>query len=202
MDEPGISGALTACGFGDLAKSLRGIHTEDASHVFELGLLEWWWDTTNTFHFPWGEITITPHDYAVLSGLPFTNRVVEMDFRLKARHSEVIRLIGPVALRLEKKEYVKCTELAKGLEMAGTTTDQKVRILILLLLAYNVVGGKSDRCNLRYPASMKDLTEVHSYDWGGLGYAALLLAMKQIVRQRDSGVNVSIGSGWRFLEVH
>lgn len=35
------------------------------------GLFEFFWDTTNTFHLPWGEMTMTPLDFSILMGLSF-----------------------------------------------------------------------------------------------------------------------------------
>ncbi|KDP22630.1 hypothetical protein JCGZ_02825 [Jatropha curcas] len=32
---------------------------------------ERWWDTTNTFHFSWGELTMTHTDFSVIFGIPF-----------------------------------------------------------------------------------------------------------------------------------
>ncbi|XP_056689297.1 uncharacterized protein [Spinacia oleracea] len=50
----------------------REVVGSNASRRFLRLFLEWWWDTTKTFHFPWGEITITPEDYTALTGLSFT----------------------------------------------------------------------------------------------------------------------------------
>ena len=40
--------------------------------------MRWWWDTTNTFHFPWGEMTITPEYYTALTGLTFIGNPVRL----------------------------------------------------------------------------------------------------------------------------
>ena len=36
-----------------------------------LALVSYWWDFTHTFHFRWGEATITPVDYTCITGLAF-----------------------------------------------------------------------------------------------------------------------------------
>ncbi|KDP35067.1 hypothetical protein JCGZ_11037 [Jatropha curcas] len=41
-------------------------------------LAERWWDTTNTFHFSWGELTLTPVDFSVISEIPFGIRPIEL----------------------------------------------------------------------------------------------------------------------------
>lgn len=40
--------------------------------------LIFFWDTTNTFHFPWGEMTITPFEFGVITGLRMTGRDLEI----------------------------------------------------------------------------------------------------------------------------
>ncbi|KDP30287.1 hypothetical protein JCGZ_17157 [Jatropha curcas] len=55
-----------------------------------------WWDTTNTFHFPWGEMTITPTDFSVISGIPFGTRPIELydDWRTEVTPDRMMELIG------------------------------------------------------------------------------------------------------------
>lgn len=59
-------------------------------------MLEWWWETTNTFHMPWGEITITPLDFAMLTKLSFKGREVEVDWSLTWSHLMVLTFLGLV----------------------------------------------------------------------------------------------------------
>jgi len=40
-----------------------------------MGVVDQFWDTTNTFHFPLGEMTITPFDFVVLTGLGFIGKL-------------------------------------------------------------------------------------------------------------------------------
>ena len=93
--------------------------------------------------------------------------------------------------------------LASGLTREDTSVDQKVRILLLLLIASNVVADKGapSRCHLRYLASLKQLDEVHTYDWGGLGYASLLMALRSCCRQESDTINPGFAGCWRILEV-
>ena len=37
---------------------------------------QYWWETSHTFHFRGGEATITPYDFAVITGLRFTERPI------------------------------------------------------------------------------------------------------------------------------
>ncbi|KDP43325.1 hypothetical protein JCGZ_27158 [Jatropha curcas] len=59
-------------------------------------LAERWWDTTNTFHFSWGELTMTPADFSVISGIPFGTRPIELydDWRVDISPDRMVELIG------------------------------------------------------------------------------------------------------------
>jgi len=41
-------------------------------HCVTYGMVERFWDTTNNFHFPFGEMTTIPFDFAMRMGLGFT----------------------------------------------------------------------------------------------------------------------------------
>jgi hypothetical protein len=51
--------------FGSLFRC--GYQNADRSLIY--ALIERWWDTTHTFHFPQGEIGITPLDVTMLTGM-------------------------------------------------------------------------------------------------------------------------------------
>ena len=93
--------------------------------------------------------------------------------------------------------------LASGLTREDTSVDQKVLILLLLLIASNVVSDKGapSRCHLRYLAFLKQLDQVHTYDWGGLRYVSLLMAMRSCCRQESDTINPGFAGCWRILEV-
>ncbi|KDP37871.1 hypothetical protein JCGZ_06023 [Jatropha curcas] len=65
-------------------------------------LAERWWDTTNTFHFSWGELTLTPADFSVISGIPFGIRTIELydDWRTEISPDRMVELIGIDLLRM------------------------------------------------------------------------------------------------------
>ena len=60
-------------------------------------LVERWMDTTHTFHLPFGEMTISPGDFAYLTSIPCDRRLIEFDASLyqPTLQSEYIhRLLG------------------------------------------------------------------------------------------------------------
>src|ERR1041384_6824502 len=58
---------------------LRRIDTSKEPHRDLLGgLAERWWISSNTFHFDFGEMTMTPTDLSVISGVPSRTRRLEL----------------------------------------------------------------------------------------------------------------------------
>lgn len=74
---------LGQCGFHDFIFSMTSQSYSLVPKLMVFGLTEWFWDTINTFHFPWGEMALTPYDFAMLTGLSFTERLVPMDNEIK-----------------------------------------------------------------------------------------------------------------------
>lgn len=61
---------------------LRDIDWDGVDGYTVSAFMDHWQPETNSFHFPWGEMTITLHDVACLLGLPITGP------RLRAEHSD------------------------------------------------------------------------------------------------------------------
>ena len=70
---------LESTGLATFAVSTMAMRESTRSTTVVQSLVEFFWDSTNTFHFPWGEMTITLADFAVISGLPITPLRVEID---------------------------------------------------------------------------------------------------------------------------
>ncbi|KDP33086.1 hypothetical protein JCGZ_13580 [Jatropha curcas] len=53
--------------------------TDIGYHHLCRALVEHWWKTTNTFHTPVREWTLTPFEFVVLMGIHFGSRLVDVD---------------------------------------------------------------------------------------------------------------------------
>ncbi|KDP36684.1 hypothetical protein JCGZ_07902 [Jatropha curcas] len=68
---------VVAVGFGDYAAGLRRTQPRFPRYA----LMERWNDCTHTFVFGFGEMTLTPMDYAAITGLRFTGPIPPLDAR-------------------------------------------------------------------------------------------------------------------------
>ncbi|XP_010666106.2 protein MAINTENANCE OF MERISTEMS [Beta vulgaris subsp. vulgaris] len=194
---------VRGAGFGRFLDALKALTWDRAPHPFVLALLEWFWDTTNTFHFPWGEMTITPFDFQMLTGLVFTDKPVVIDESLVTGSEELIALRGPIATISKGLKTIRPSTLLEGFSIPETTDEQRARIICLLMVNSFLVpdAGVDTSCHLRYLASLTDLGMAAQYNWAGLSYAQLLLSMRKTCRQLDNSVNVSISGPWRVIEL-
>ncbi|KDP21564.1 hypothetical protein JCGZ_03802 [Jatropha curcas] len=78
--DPSMRARVVAAGFGDYATGLRRTQPHFPP-AMRYALMERWNDCTHTFVFGFGEMTLTPTDYAAITGLRFTGPVPPLDAR-------------------------------------------------------------------------------------------------------------------------
>ncbi|KDP24019.1 hypothetical protein JCGZ_27033 [Jatropha curcas] len=78
--DPPMRARVVAAGFGDYAAGLRRTQPRFPP-AMRYALMERWNDCTHTFIFGFGEMTLTPVDYAAITGLRFTGPVPPLDAR-------------------------------------------------------------------------------------------------------------------------
>ncbi|KDP23077.1 hypothetical protein JCGZ_01170 [Jatropha curcas] len=78
--DPPMRARVVTAGFGDYA---AGLHRTQPRFqpTMRYALMEWWNDCTHTFLFGFGEMTLTPVDYAGIAGLRFAGPVAPLDAR-------------------------------------------------------------------------------------------------------------------------
>ncbi|KDP35673.1 hypothetical protein JCGZ_09111 [Jatropha curcas] len=130
-------------------------------------LAERWWDTTNTFHFPWGEITMTPTDFSVISGIPFGIRAIELynGWRTEVSPDRIVDLIG-----IDLPRFVgpsSTTPVLSVSRQGELTATQVARFTLLLLFASTFWSNRKDKFNPFMLKSLENLAHLEEYDWAG-----------------------------------
>lgn len=67
---------MDAAGFGLFIPTLIAVNRD---HAVLTALAERWWDTSNNFHFPIGEMTVTPLDFMAITGLRVGGEPIPFD---------------------------------------------------------------------------------------------------------------------------
>ncbi|KDP44673.1 hypothetical protein JCGZ_19488 [Jatropha curcas] len=96
--DPPMQARVVAAGFGDYAAGLRCTQPRFPP-AMRYALMERWNDCTHTFVFGFGEMTLTPVDYAAITGLRFTGPVPPLDARYSPMSTVSIRVVRVATLR-------------------------------------------------------------------------------------------------------
>ena len=76
---PPVVERVDRAGFGGFMRLLEK-STNDLIHVYALA--KRWWDSTNNFHLPFGEMTMTPYNFSMITGLKVGENRLVMDIPL------------------------------------------------------------------------------------------------------------------------
>ncbi|KDP30576.1 hypothetical protein JCGZ_16950 [Jatropha curcas] len=145
-------------------------------------LAERWWDTTNTFHFSWGELTLTPADFSVITGIPFGIRPIELydDWRTEVSPDRMVELIGiDLPQIVESGSATPALSIFRhwlSLQAPGIytryrrgelTATQVARFTLLLLFASTFWSNRKEKFNPSILKSLENLAHLEEYDWAG-----------------------------------
>ncbi|KDP22974.1 hypothetical protein JCGZ_01731 [Jatropha curcas] len=209
---------VVAAGFGDYAAGLRRTQPRFPP-AMRYALMERWNDCTHSFIFGFGEMTLTPADYTVITGLGFDGEVAPLDARYHTAvlGAELVRtLLGvPTRTRYTAQGYVSYevvykfwaerirTRLAAWRELpvdARPATpaytreerDQAARSFIFYIISSQLLCPSQNKGDPAVLACLQDLSVIGSYDWASLTLAHLYHGLD--VWTRGSGESI-----WQFL---
>ncbi|XP_056692727.1 uncharacterized protein [Spinacia oleracea] len=148
----------------------------------------------------WGEITITPFEFAMITGLPFSERNATFDPELTWRSAAARALLGPVVDLSEDDTHASVTVIVEAICGVGVSAEQRVRLFLLVLVSRVMAPSRNSRVHIRFLSVLRDLRAVSSYKWGGLAYSHLLYEMKQASRTAP-GSDPSMAALWSVLEI-
>ncbi|KDP42362.1 hypothetical protein JCGZ_01938 [Jatropha curcas] len=142
---------------------LRHFDAGRTSYKELLGALaERWWDTTNTFHFPWGEMIMTPVDFSVISGIPFGTRPIELydDWRTEISPDRMVELIGIDLPRIVGSGSTPALSTQAG--RADSDSGGQIHVI-----ASTFWSNRKEKFNPSILKSLENLAHLTEYDWAG-----------------------------------
>ncbi|XP_021743248.1 protein MAINTENANCE OF MERISTEMS-like [Chenopodium quinoa] len=199
-----------SCGLATLFETSEAMVSSCGGHHIVRALLEFFWDTTNTFHFPWGKMMVTPTDFSLITGLEFNSVPLSFDSGIDVFSTEVKELLGSITIRaraeVETSQFsakgIRRSTLAAAFDDNATSREQHVRIFALMLLSGSFSPYKGSRALLYYLPVVRDLHWIGTYDWASLAYADFIRALRDSCRHRSFGKNVSLSAFWKVVEVN
>lgn len=191
---PDVQALVDAAGFGQVIRILT-VWNGDLPLIWALA--ERWHDTTNTFHLPLGEMTMTPSDLAALSGLRVGGEPIPFDNRIHTDQAAQQWYLG-FAPSIESKlvRYTAMREPALGEPASAMEADQKARCYLLFLFGACIYANKRNLVHLSYLPALRDLRSASRYDWGSACLASCYTFMGLMSRRKGA-----IAGFWRLWEV-
>ncbi|KAI5315540.1 hypothetical protein L3X38_044716 [Prunus dulcis] len=178
-------------------------HGKKGDRPLLVALAERWWDTTHTFHFDEvGEMTMTPTDFAAITGLRVGGKRLTYDLDIYRNKNKVVKLFGkPIADLLAGERRVPyeslCTPYWRKNPKDDKEADQIARAFILCLIGSSFLNDKSQYVSMHYAPCLEIVSDIGKYDWGGAALACLYRSLDSCSRGRSS----SMSGYWRAWEV-
>ncbi|GMP43768.1 hypothetical protein CsSME_00013005 [Camellia sinensis var. sinensis] len=179
-----------------------GISRYPTSRTLMGALVERWWDITNSFHFSaTGDMTMTPFDFAVMTGLDVGGWAIPYDEDMGEWEAAWIYLLGarpPVDRASGRIRYTWFSTHFRGTEPeTPEETAQYTQGFLMFLLGTTLFSDRGNTVGLYLLSALVDLSQVSRYDWGGAGLAILYCYMRTTSR----GWGNIVGGYWRAWEL-
>ncbi|KAI8550575.1 hypothetical protein RHMOL_Rhmol06G0117800 [Rhododendron molle] len=185
---------VDAAGFGEFIRTLTRSRID---HAVLVALAERWKDTTNTFHLPPGEMTVTPIDFAVITGLRVGGEPIPFDSSIQNDQVVLEWFLGD-APKIEEgmAKYEQFTKYLKKKVTTEREAEQMARAYLLYLFGTTLYPNRRNRVHLSYLPALRDLRTTSCFDWGG---AALGMAYAFLGNSSTTGK--STAGYWRVWEL-
>ncbi|KAL9227293.1 hypothetical protein vseg_002999 [Gypsophila vaccaria] len=164
------------------------------------GFLERFWDTTNSFHMPFGEVGITMTDFVMISGLPCSGHAIEFDEDLTLSGKGMRDLLGR---HLPETVYKYCRQVPYSFfesyfrkdegNMDEATDEQNARVWLWYFLGATFFAEKGSVCSTRYFHLLRDLDALGDYNWAAASYSNYIWYLRDAVRLKDPDSSSKVG---------
>ncbi|XP_028125125.1 protein MAINTENANCE OF MERISTEMS-like [Camellia sinensis] len=178
-----------------------GLSRLTASRPLLGALVERWWDTTDFFHLSAaGEMTMTPFDFSMLTGIRVEGDPIPFDIDMDEWDAAQIYLLG-ARPPLSRPGFVRYSWFEDHFRIQTPTTceevEQYTRGFIMFLLGPTLLIDRVNTVTLYLLSALVDVTWIRRYDWGGAGLTTLYGYMSSSSRRSGH----LLGGYWRAWEL-
>ena len=196
---------MDQAGFGTFC---RGLSQLTACRPLLAALAERWWDTTDSFHLSAaGDMTMTPYDFSVLTGIGVGGDPIPFDTDMDEWEAAQIYLLGEVP-PLARPGFVRYSwfevqfrvqpALVEEPPMTQEAVERYAHGFLMFLLGTTIFADRANTVPLCLLSALVDVTQILHYDWGGAALATLYGYMSSA----SCGSRQLLGGYWRAWEVH
>ncbi|KAI8005047.1 Protein MAIN-LIKE 2, partial [Camellia lanceoleosa] len=178
-----------------------GLSRLTASRPLLGALVERWWDTTDSFHISIvGEMTMTPFDFSMLTGIGVGGDPIPFDTDMGEWDAAQIFLLG-IFPPLSRPGFVRYSWFKDQFRGQTPTTREEVkhyaRGFFMFMLGTTLFADRVNTVDLYLLSALVDMTRIRCYDWGGAGLATLYGYMSSSSRRSGH----LLGGYWRAWEL-
>ncbi|MEW6054951.1 MAG: hypothetical protein AB1552_14410 [Nitrospirota bacterium] len=175
------------CGFAAFLDFVESFSKQQVSKDVIRALLDRFWDTTNTFHFSWGELALTPMEFGAISGLRMSGRDVAIPMEPPGDLGDII---GPAFQEIwEPDSRLRHSTIRRFIEhnpVLGYLTDrQQATLFIWYMFEACLFSNPSDRALWEHLWMLADFEGIGSVQWGVYAYSHLISSMRDAVRGKN-----------------
>ena len=183
---PDIKNNINDAGFEKFFEALLNQETHEYKDLqLLLALSERFWDNMCTFHFTGiGEITLTPYDFSIITGLRLGGERIRINDFLTPKEIKSLLGVMPPKMRSKNVPLMWLYENIKSCKTMAMGT----RMFMLRFNGTFLCLDLGDAVNLRYLWSLRDIDQIKKYDWGGMADATLLHFMTLLSRRSLSSL--------------
>ncbi|KAF5932180.1 hypothetical protein HYC85_028351 [Camellia sinensis] len=167
-------------GFGIFCRGLSRLTT---CRPLLAALVERWWDTTNSFHFSVaGDMTMTPYDFSMLTGIGVRGDLIPFDTDMDEWDAAQLYLLGTQP-PLARAGFVRYSwfeshfriqpALAEEAQMSPEEVDQYAWGFIMFLFGMTLFVERANTVPLCLLSALVDVRQIRHYDSGGAALATL-----------------------------
>ncbi|XP_057248236.1 protein MAINTENANCE OF MERISTEMS-like [Beta vulgaris subsp. vulgaris] len=179
---------VKSTGLGHLRECMFPHHNAPLISAF----VERWHPETNSFHLPFGEMTITLHDVSLILGLPINGVAINHPMQQKESRNSLFSFVGKL-LNIDTKEIefehahggIKLSKIRETLMDPKNKydVDDIARGFLVTLLGSTIFIDKTvDRTSTLLFPLVRDLVSVKSYSWASAALAYLYRELGKATR--------------------
>ncbi|KAI8559891.1 hypothetical protein RHMOL_Rhmol04G0211100 [Rhododendron molle] len=160
-------------------------------------MCERWRDTSNTFHLPPGEMTVTSTYFAAITGLRVGGDPIPFDSGIHADPATLEWFLGELP-QVERgaARYAQFMWYLKKKRNNEHEEAQMARAYLLYLFGASLFPGRGSTVHLSYLPALRDLRTTSRFDWGGAALSTAYLFFGD-----SSRTGQSTAGYWRVWEL-
>ncbi|XP_058217462.1 protein MAINTENANCE OF MERISTEMS-like [Rhododendron vialii] len=190
-----VRALVDAAGFKPFILTLTAVKSD---HALLTALAERWWDSSNTFHFPIGEMIVTSLDFAALTGLRVGGEPIPFDSGIHRDTEALGWFLGQVpkggAETVHYEQFKRY--LQRRVSVSEQEVEQMARAYLLYLFGATLYLNKRATMHLSYLPALRNLHTASRYNWGGTTFGVCYGFMGEFSRGKKATTGY-----WRVWEL-